>query len=62
MIVRALHAPGHRPEHTAFALVDRARGAEPWAVLSPLLASQGLPPARDRQGLTEDASVGAGDC
>jgi glyoxylase-like metal-dependent hydrolase (beta-lactamase superfamily II)/rhodanese-related sulfurtransferase len=32
--VRALHTPGHRPEHTAFALIDTARGAEPWAVLS----------------------------
>ncbi|HEV2774331.1 MAG TPA: MBL fold metallo-hydrolase [Solirubrobacteraceae bacterium] len=34
LVVRALHTPGHRPEHTAFALVDRARGDEPWAVLS----------------------------
>jgi glyoxylase-like metal-dependent hydrolase (beta-lactamase superfamily II)/rhodanese-related sulfurtransferase len=32
--VRALHTPGHRPEHTAFALVDAARGPEPWAVLT----------------------------
>ena len=32
--VRALHTPGHRPEHTAFALVDTARGPEPWAVLT----------------------------
>jgi hydroxyacylglutathione hydrolase len=32
--VRALHTPGHRPEHTAFALVDQARGPEPWAVLT----------------------------
>jgi hydroxyacylglutathione hydrolase len=32
--VRALHTPGHRPEHTAFALIDRARGEEPWAVLT----------------------------
>jgi hydroxyacylglutathione hydrolase len=32
--VRALHTPGHRPEHTAFALVDRERGDEPWAVLT----------------------------
>ena len=24
--VRALHTPGHRPEHTAFALIDTARG------------------------------------
>ena len=29
-----LHTPGHRPEHTAFALIDTARGDEPWAVLT----------------------------
>jgi glyoxylase-like metal-dependent hydrolase (beta-lactamase superfamily II)/rhodanese-related sulfurtransferase len=32
--VRAIHTPGHRPEHTAFALVDTARGDVPWAVLT----------------------------
>lgn len=32
--VRALHTPGHRPEHTAFALIDTARSDEPWAVLT----------------------------
>jgi glyoxylase-like metal-dependent hydrolase (beta-lactamase superfamily II)/rhodanese-related sulfurtransferase len=32
--VRALHTPGHRPEHTAFALIDTGRGPEPWAVLT----------------------------
>ena len=32
--VRAIHAPGHRPEHTAFALIDTGRGEEPWAVLT----------------------------
>jgi glyoxylase-like metal-dependent hydrolase (beta-lactamase superfamily II)/rhodanese-related sulfurtransferase len=32
--VRALHTPGHRPEHTAFLLTDEARGPEPWAVLT----------------------------
>jgi rhodanese-related sulfurtransferase/glyoxylase-like metal-dependent hydrolase (beta-lactamase superfamily II) len=32
--VRALHTPGHRPEHTAFALIDTARGEQPWAVLT----------------------------
>ncbi len=32
--VRALHTPGHRPEHTAFALIDTARSPEPWAVLT----------------------------
>ncbi len=31
---RALHTPGHRPEHTAFLLTDLARGPEPWAVLT----------------------------
>ena len=34
LTVRALHTPGHRPEHTAFALVDGSRSSEPWAVLS----------------------------
>jgi hydroxyacylglutathione hydrolase len=34
LVVTALHTPGHRPEHTAFALVDTRRGEEPWAVLT----------------------------
>ena len=34
MRIRALHTPGHRPEHCAFALIDTARGDEPWAVLT----------------------------
>ena len=34
LTVRALHTPGHRPEHTAFALIDTRRAPEPWAVLS----------------------------
>ena len=33
--VRALHTPGHRPEHTAFLLTDTGRGDDrPWAVLT----------------------------
>ena len=32
--VHALHTPGHRPEHTSFVLIDRARSDEPWAVLT----------------------------
>jgi hydroxyacylglutathione hydrolase len=32
--VQALHTPGHRPEHTAFVLIDTRHGAEPWAVLT----------------------------
>jgi len=34
LLIRALHTPGHRPEHTAFALIDRNRGDEAWAVLT----------------------------
>ena len=34
LVIRALHTPGHRPEHTAFALVDTRRGEDPWAVLT----------------------------
>ena len=32
--IRALHVPGHRPEHSAFLLIDSERGSEPWAVLT----------------------------
>ncbi len=32
--VRAIHTPGHRPEHTAFALIDTSRGEQPWALLT----------------------------
>jgi hydroxyacylglutathione hydrolase len=32
--IRALHTPGHRPDHTAFALIDGRRGDQPWAVLT----------------------------
>jgi rhodanese-related sulfurtransferase len=32
--VEAVHAPGHRPEHTAFLLSDSSRGGSPWALLS----------------------------
>jgi glyoxylase-like metal-dependent hydrolase (beta-lactamase superfamily II)/rhodanese-related sulfurtransferase len=34
LTVRALHTPGHRPEHTAFELIDTERSPEPWAVLT----------------------------
>jgi hydroxyacylglutathione hydrolase len=34
LIVRALHTPGHRPEHTSFALIDTRRSRDPWAVLT----------------------------
>jgi glyoxylase-like metal-dependent hydrolase (beta-lactamase superfamily II)/rhodanese-related sulfurtransferase len=30
----ALATPGHRPEHTAFAVEDRSRAGEPWLVLT----------------------------
>ena len=32
--ITAVHAPGHRPEHTCFTLTDTARGDAPWAVLT----------------------------
>jgi len=34
VVVRTLHTPGHRPEHCAFAIVDRSRADEPWLVLT----------------------------
>jgi hydroxyacylglutathione hydrolase len=32
--IRAVHTPGHRPEHTCFLLTDLRRGDDPWAVLT----------------------------
>jgi hydroxyacylglutathione hydrolase len=34
VLVRVIHTPGHRPEHCAFAVVDRSRGDEPWLTLT----------------------------
>jgi hydroxyacylglutathione hydrolase len=31
---RVIHTPGHRPEHCAFAVIDHARGDEPWLALT----------------------------
>ena len=32
--LRAMHTPGHRPEHTCLAVIDRSRADEPWLVLT----------------------------
>jgi hydroxyacylglutathione hydrolase len=32
--LQAVHTPGHRPEHTCFAVIDRTRGDEPWLLLT----------------------------
>jgi hydroxyacylglutathione hydrolase len=32
--VRAIQTPGHRPEHTAFAVMDTSRSDQPWVVLT----------------------------
>jgi glyoxylase-like metal-dependent hydrolase (beta-lactamase superfamily II)/rhodanese-related sulfurtransferase len=32
--LRAIHTPGHRPEHTCVAVIDRTRAAEPWLLLT----------------------------
>ena len=32
--ITVVHTPGHRPEHCAFAVADRARAEEPWLVLT----------------------------
>jgi len=32
--IRVIHTPGHRPEHCAFAVIDRERGDEPWLTLT----------------------------
>jgi len=32
--IKAMHTPGHRPEHTSYVLRDAERGGDPWAVLT----------------------------
>jgi hydroxyacylglutathione hydrolase len=32
--IRVIHTPGHRPEHCAFAVIDRTRADEPWLTLT----------------------------
>jgi hydroxyacylglutathione hydrolase len=32
--IRVVHTPGHRPEHCAFAVIDRSRADEPWLALT----------------------------
>jgi hydroxyacylglutathione hydrolase len=34
IVLRTMHTPGHRPEHCAFAVIDRSRADEPWLVLT----------------------------
>jgi hydroxyacylglutathione hydrolase len=34
VVLRCLHAPGHRPEHCCIVVVDRSRAPEPWIVLT----------------------------
>ena len=34
VVIRALHTPGHRPEHCCFSVVDGSRGDEPWLVIT----------------------------
>lgn len=34
VVLRAIHTPGHRPEHTCLVVIDRSRASEPWLVLT----------------------------
>lgn len=34
VVLRCVHTPGHRPEHCCVVVSDRARGDEPWLVLT----------------------------
>ena len=34
IVLRCIHTPGHRPEHSCLAVVDSSRGEEPWIVLT----------------------------
>jgi len=34
VILRCIHTPGHRPEHSCLAVIDGSRGPDPWIVLT----------------------------
>ena len=34
VVLRAIHTPGHRPEHTCLTVTDRSRADQPWLVLT----------------------------
>jgi hydroxyacylglutathione hydrolase len=34
IVLRCIHTPGHRPEHSCVAVIDRSRASEPWLVLT----------------------------
>lgn len=34
VVLRAIHTPGHTPEHTAYAVIDTPRSDQPWMVLT----------------------------
>jgi hydroxyacylglutathione hydrolase len=34
VVIRAVHLPGHRPEHTVLEVIDTTRASEPWALLT----------------------------
>jgi glyoxylase-like metal-dependent hydrolase (beta-lactamase superfamily II) len=34
VVLRCIHTPGHRPEHSCIAVVDRSRAPDPWLVLT----------------------------
>lgn len=56
--LKAMHLPGHRPEHTGLLVIDSARGDDPWAVLtgdSLFVGDVGRP------DLAVDAEEGAAD-
>ena len=60
LMVRALHTPGHRPEHTAFALIDTDRGPEPWARADrrhPVRRRRRPPRPRDREVARAPAQI-----
>jgi len=34
ILLRCIHTPGHRPEHSCVAVIDRSRAPDPWIVLT----------------------------
>lgn len=56
VVIRVLHTPGHTPEHICLIVTDKARGPEPWFVLTGHTLMVG---DLGRTELATDAEVGA---
>lgn len=56
VVVRAIHTPGHTPEHICLLVTDRRRAPEPWCLLSGhtlMIGDTGRPDLVAREGASD---------